>query len=177
MALIKCHECRKSISTEATTCPHCGAPAKAPAPAYAAPPPASKLLAGVRAKAEREREQRYNRRLIVFAVIVGAAFLAVHYATRREPAPRESAERYGALTSAFNAEITRALAAADVRGCGMYHWQAVLNRRGEFRVFCTAHGERHTRYRVLPGSGRVGPDHSTLDIATLHALYPHSRIR
>lgn len=177
MALIKCHDCRKSISTEATTCPHCGAPAKAPAPAYAAPPPASKLLAGVRAKAEREREQRYNRRLIVASVILGAAVLAVHYATRREPPTRESAERYGALTSAFNAEITRALAAADVRGCGMYRWQAVLNRRGEFRVYCTADGERYTGYRVLPGSGRVGPDHSTMDIATQDVLYPHSRIR
>lgn len=177
MALIKCHECRKSISTEATTCPHCGTSAKAPAPAHAAPPPASKLLADVRAKTEREREQRYNRRLIVFAVIVGAAFLAVHYATRREPPPHESAERYGALTSAFNAEVTRALAAANVRGCGTYHWQAVLNRRGEFRVYCTADGERYTGYRVLPGSGRVGPDHSTMDIATQDVLYPHSRIR
>jgi hypothetical protein len=177
MALIKCHECGKPLSTEATTCPHCGAPAKAPDPAYAAPPPASKLLADVRAKAEKERQQRYNRRLIIVAVVVGAAFLAVHYSTRRAPAPREAAERYGALTSAFNAEITHALAQADVRGCGTYHWQAVLNRRGEFRVYCTADGERYTGYRVVQGSGRVATDHSTMDIATQDALYPRSRIR
>lgn len=177
MALIKCHECRKSISTEALTCPHCGAPAKTPDPGRAAPPPASKLLAEVRAKADREREQRYNRRLVVVAVIVGAAVLVVHNATRRAPAPVESIERYGAITSAFNAEITHALAAANIRGCGAYHWQAVLNRRGEFRVYCAADGERYTGYRVLAGSGRVAPDHSTMDIATQDALYPHSRIR
>ena len=30
MALIKCHECGKEISTKAKECPHCGAPAKSP---------------------------------------------------------------------------------------------------------------------------------------------------
>lgn len=28
MALITCHECGKEISSEALTCPHCGAPSK-----------------------------------------------------------------------------------------------------------------------------------------------------
>lgn len=177
MALIKCHECKKRISTEAATCPHCGAPATAPDRVQAATAPTSKLLAHVRTKAEQERQQRYNRRLIIVAVIVGFAFLAVQYSTRSTPEPIESIERYGALTGAFNAEITRALVKSDVRGCGQYRWQPVLNRRGEFRVYCTADGERYTGYRVLPGSGRVAPDHSTMDIATLDALYPHSRIR
>lgn len=40
MALIKCHECGRDISTEAAACPGCGAPVrKAPAPQ--APPPKS----------------------------------------------------------------------------------------------------------------------------------------
>jgi hypothetical protein len=177
MALIKCHECRKSVSTEATACPHCGAPAKAPDPAQVAPAPASKLLAEVRSKAEKERQERYNRRLIIVAAVVGATFLAVRYATRSAPEPSESTERYGALTSAFNVEITRALVTADVSGCGQYRWQPVLNRRGEYRVYCTGDGERHTSYRVLPGSGRVTLDYSTMDTATQDALYPHSRLR
>ena len=32
MALIQCRECGKSVSTEALTCPHCGAPQREPAP-------------------------------------------------------------------------------------------------------------------------------------------------
>jgi hypothetical protein len=32
MALIKCKECNESVSTEAATCPHCGAPQQRPVP-------------------------------------------------------------------------------------------------------------------------------------------------
>ncbi len=35
MALTKCRECGGQVSTEAGTCPHCGAPVKAPAPVTA----------------------------------------------------------------------------------------------------------------------------------------------
>jgi hypothetical protein len=36
MALVPCRECGKSISTEATSCPHCGCPVRAAATAMPA---------------------------------------------------------------------------------------------------------------------------------------------
>lgn len=37
MSLITCRECRREISSEATSCPHCGCPSPAPAPQVAEP--------------------------------------------------------------------------------------------------------------------------------------------
>lgn len=40
MAVQPCRECGQTVSTEATSCPHCGAPAPAGAPGGAPTPPA-----------------------------------------------------------------------------------------------------------------------------------------
>jgi hypothetical protein len=39
MALMQCHECEGKVSSEASTCPHCGAPVKKPPPKWLTEPP------------------------------------------------------------------------------------------------------------------------------------------
>lgn len=177
MALIKCRECGKRLSTEAATCPHCGAPNKTTETINVAARPASDLLAKVRAEAAAESQRKGKRREIIAAVVVGIAVLITHLATRPPPARVESVERYGALNNTPNSDVARAAVASGVRGCGEYRWQAVLNRPGDIRVYCSADGERYTGYRIPAGTSRMESDHSTMDPATQDALYPHSKIR
>ena len=68
MALVKCKECRKKVSTKAQSCPHCGAPVEAP----------KKTSLG----------KQFLAALFVFAVFVyvGSSFEAVSPSNNRPPA-------------------------------------------------------------------------------------------
>lgn len=176
MALVKCHECGGKLSTEAAACPSCGAPRREAAPAVEEAAPRSALLAEVRRR-ERERsaaahaasEQRYERWLLVVALVVGVTFLIVRHVTQPAPVRRDPVERFGELSSEYVRPHSQALALARIPGCGDMRWQAVLNRPGEHRVFCSRDGSNWTRYRVH-ASGRVEPDFSPVDSTVMDAL-------
>lgn len=108
---------------------------------------------------------------------MGVAALVTHYAIKPMQVTRDTIERYGVLTSTPNTDVARAIVASGIQGCGEYHWQSLLNRGGEIRVYCSADGEQYIGYRVRAGSERMERDYSTMDIATQDALYPRSRIR
>lgn len=58
----------------------------------------------------------------------------------------------------FNLDITKALAAKDIAGCGEYKYKASLEQRREYIVYCTADGENWTAYLVWTGINEVmGP--------------------
>ncbi|MCP4637789.1 MAG: hypothetical protein GY848_15115 [Methyloversatilis sp.] len=176
MALVRCGECGGRVSNLAAACPKCGAPVAAQAGTAVAPAPRSALLAQVRAAAADERareevqaEKRYHRRLLVVAVAVGALFLVVRAVTQpSEPVP-ERIERYGPVSGDFNAALSRALVAANVRGCGQMRWQPVTNRAGDHRVFCSRDGSHWDRYRVT-AAGTVSEDFTPVDGAVMDAL-------
>lgn len=58
----------------------------------------------------------------------------------------------------FNNQITRALAAADVSGCGIYRYRASRNSSREFLVHCSNDNKNWTAYMVWPNLDKVlGP--------------------
>lgn len=167
MALFQCRECGGRISGQTTVCPVCEAEQGSPR---------SELLARVRAqqravdqRTQAELQARYSRWVWVLAVVLGATAFAVDRLVRTGPPHREPVERYGALSGEFNASLSKALVAADARGCGQMRWQPVTNRAGNFRVFCSRDGAHWVQYRVS-ASGRVSDDHTPVDGAVLDAL-------
>jgi hypothetical protein len=75
------------------------------------------------------------------------------------------AERYpGPWQTGFHPEITKTLAAKDVRGCGEYKFRPSRRDWGEYLVYCTADGKRWTAYVVWPSikniQGPLQPDPS-----------------
>lgn len=88
MALVQCHECSRSVSTEAAACPGCGAPMKAgrwvqpdpPSPAFSrpnTPPP------------EPPRESRWP---LVGVLVVGAFVCFLLFGLVRGETPEELAQ-------------------------------------------------------------------------------------
>jgi hypothetical protein len=73
MALIKCSECRQTVSDKAMSCPHCGAPG----PALIVPPP----LPGRVAK----KRSTTAPVLIVLLLGVGGIFLVLHNTDKQAP--------------------------------------------------------------------------------------------
>jgi hypothetical protein len=58
----------------------------------------------------------------------------------------------------FNLEITKALVAKDITGCGEYKYKASLEQSREYVVYCTVDGENWTAYLVWTGINDVmGP--------------------
>jgi hypothetical protein len=75
------------------------------------------------------------------------------------------AERYpGPWQAGFHPEITKTLAAKDVRGCGEYKFRPSRRDWGEYLVYCTADGKNWTAYVVWPSikniQGPLRPDPS-----------------
>jgi hypothetical protein len=179
MTLVRCMECKGQVSSLAAACPKCGAPLGAANPAELAQAPRSALLAQVRAKrAAEERSAQARSRdhnppwVWVTAVALALVSLWVYRAAPSGHPKREPVERYGAVSGDFNAALSRALVASRVTGCGQMRWQAVTNRAGQYRVFCSRDGSHWDQYRVT-ASGAVTVDYSAVDGAVMDALLTH----
>ena len=107
MALVKCRECGKDVSTEASACPHCGAPRSTTSSSFLAPqesafkrgpaPPQLKPGAPLEARLKQLREKRSRdaqRRTVtrvvwggVVIALVGVGYLALQEAGSGSPWP------------------------------------------------------------------------------------------
>lgn len=133
MALVKCSECGREVSSKAAACPHCGAKRKSFGCGCLA------VLA------------------LVFLAIV--MFNAVNGGcdspNRRtssggQGSTRPSLDgRYpGPWREDVNADIIAALAAKQIQGCGQFKWRASALNRHEYLVYCTGDGENWKAYLV-----------------------------
>lgn len=120
MALVKCPECGKDVSTTAKACPHCGAEP----PRTAAPPPLPTTPPAPPKK---------KRRLWLW--LLGALVLLVIYANTREVSPEEQAAREQRRTerAAQKAEEDKREAAEDA-ACDEETKEMVWMERGKDAV-------------------------------------------
>jgi hypothetical protein len=95
-----------------------------------------------------------NAVFIVLA-IVGALLLAAKcsHEASEQALPSQAAK----WNEDFHRDITAALIAKDVRGCGQYVYREVGPNTGEYLVRCTPDGVTWTEYYVRTRTGDVVP--------------------
>ncbi|WP_143482089.1 hypothetical protein [Pseudomonas congelans] len=58
----------------------------------------------------------------------------------------------------FNADINKALASSQIRGCGQYRYRVSTRSSSEFLVYCSRDGKNWLAYMVWPKISKVlGP--------------------
>ena len=67
MALITCKECGKQVSDQAASCPHCGAPIKAAAPAQ------QQMNYQQQVAAQQKSQQKSMMKTMLFSTLISAA--------------------------------------------------------------------------------------------------------